>query len=141
MENSLTMNEVLLMLSALIPLIIAVITLIHNAVQARKQYKLDFFKEFTHRYQEILLASDGEQMDSRGIPKRIVMYFNLCSEEFYLHRQGYILPDVWNFWKEGMRSCLSSSDYQSAWVVCGADYNAEFKSYIDELLAEMDALE
>lgn len=75
------------MFSVLIPLIITAITMIVNAAQARRQYKLDFFKEFTRRYQEILLASDGEQADSRGIPKRIVMYFNLCSEEFYLHRR------------------------------------------------------
>ena len=141
MENSLTMNEVLLMLSALIPLIIAVITLIHNAVQARKQYKLDFFKEFTHRYQEILLASDGMQMDSRGIPKRIVMYFNLCSEEFYLHRCGYILSDVWNFWEEGMRNCLAASDYKDAWKRCSDDYNVEFQNYIYRLMGEIDTWE
>lgn len=43
MENSLTLYEVLSMLSVQFPLIIAAITLIYNAAQAQKQYKSGFF--------------------------------------------------------------------------------------------------
>lgn len=33
-------------------------------------------------------------------------YFNLCGEEFLFYRKGYIYPEVWQAWHNGMKFYL-----------------------------------
>jgi hypothetical protein len=34
---------------------------------------------------------------------RLYDYFNLCAEEYLFYQRGYILPNVWDSWLNGMR--------------------------------------
>jgi len=43
------------------------------------------------------------------------LYFDLCSEEFYLHNQGVIDDHVWNLWVEGMKAAMIKQNFQAAW--------------------------
>ncbi|HLF34339.1 MAG TPA: hypothetical protein VI583_08880 [Cyclobacteriaceae bacterium] len=71
-----------------------------------KQMKLDFFTEYTRRYQEIILhlleninkpdfdfstlkEADHEKFDETM--RYIRVYFDLWSEEYYLHQEGKIV--------------------------------------------------
>ena len=78
-----------------------------------KQQKLDFFARYTERYQHIIeqmpeyVYADDEQLteeDYQKIMPIIRAYFDLCSEEFYLHKQHHLSKNVWKEWEAGMVS-------------------------------------
>lgn len=43
-------------------------------------------------------------------------YFNLCAEEFLFYRLGYIVPEAWTAWEQGMRHHLRCPQIHDAWV-------------------------
>ncbi len=43
-------------------------------------------------------------------------YFNLCGEEYLYFKQGYIYPDVWAAWMNGMNSILNNKRIKQHWV-------------------------
>ena len=47
---------------------------------------------------------------------KLVEYFNLCAEEYMYYKRGYIYPDVWKSWKNGMKYyCKNSKVLQNLW--------------------------
>ena len=60
------------------------------------------------------------------------LYFDLCSEEYYLHEKGYIPQKVWNLWTEGMQMIVNNKDFLIAWKICSQYYNDDFCHFIDK---------
>lgn len=42
-------------------------------------------------------------------------YFNLCAEEYLYYRKGYIYPEVWLAWHNGMKIFCKSSRIRKLW--------------------------
>jgi hypothetical protein len=42
-------------------------------------------------------------------------YFNLCSEEYYFYKAGYIPQDVWDCWEQGMKYFFSNKLVREIW--------------------------
>lgn len=42
-------------------------------------------------------------------------YFNLCGEEFLYYRKGFIYPEVWDSWYNGMRTYAESERIRKLW--------------------------
>jgi hypothetical protein len=71
------------------------------------------FMKYTERYEQIMssypedawaarLDMEGEvPAPSKGLTLAALRYLNLCSEEFYLWKRGYIEEGVWNIWEGG----------------------------------------
>jgi hypothetical protein len=80
----------------------------------------ELFKEFNERYDamnddlaRIASLEPGEmQMSDKA---KIVDYLNLCGEEYLYFRKGYIDPQVWAAWHNGMKEIVSASSIQSVW--------------------------
>jgi|AntRauTorcE11898_2_1112593.scaffolds.fasta_scaffold10056_2 hypothetical protein len=46
----------------------------------------------------------------------LINYFNLCAEEYVYYQQGYIYPNVWESWKNGMKYyCKKSTLFMDLW--------------------------
>jgi hypothetical protein len=46
----------------------------------------------------------------------LIDYFNLCAEEYFYYSEGYIYPEVWDSWKNGMKYyCDESSILEELW--------------------------
>jgi hypothetical protein len=43
-------------------------------------------------------------------------YFNLCAEEYLYFRKGYIYPEVWTAWCNGIKSFLEDKRVYDLWV-------------------------
>lgn len=66
---------------------------------ATAQAKANFFVIYTGRYME--LVKQKPNFASCNDSERTAFmrqYFNLCSEEFYLHNHGMIDENVWQMW-------------------------------------------
>jgi hypothetical protein len=52
-------------------------------------------------------------------------YLNLCSEEFYLQKKGYLAQDIWNIWETEIKRTLGTPLFVGEWT----KLKCEFKSY------------
>jgi len=86
--------------------------------QFKEQLQLTVFSDYTKRYQEIMLNFpesineddfDFDELDKNNettIKEKTLRYmrayFDLCSEEYFLHSQGKIGENTWHEWKSGI---------------------------------------
>ena len=94
---------------------------------ANQRHKFQFFSEYTRRYQDLILHIpfdiDNLPLDNNDVKSFMRLYFDLCSEEFYLHSQGVIDDEVWKLWTEGMKTVMKREKFQTAWKSMGASYH------------------
>ena len=131
-------------------LIVAIITIIVSSCwskkaleatrkQAKEQYKFQFFAEYTKRYQNLILKMP-DNLNTSSIYNKDVdiymrLYFDLCSEEYYLHRKGVIDDFVWGLWTEGIQTAMKRPNYKNAWKLLGGYYSDNsFKSFMSDLI-------
>lgn len=117
-------------------LLVAVATLVYSLYQDRKQRQLQFFSEYTRRYQDILLNMPDEVFEGRAkaegrVLKYMRLYFDLCSEEYHLWKQGNVPDDVWKLWKEGMQITVKQTVYSHSWKFLAVHYSQEFCSFFN----------
>ena len=112
----------------------------------KKQLQLQFFADYTKRYQEIILnfpenINDASfDLDKLGKDERdktlryMRAYFDLCSEEFFLWRKKYIDEETWKEWETGIKFALSKSAFIQAWKKLSLDtiYYGEFVRFVNE---------
>lgn len=115
----------------------------------RRQVNADLFLKYTARYQEVMdsfpaglraarLASDGEPPEpSRDLSLAVLRYLNLCSEEYYLCRRGYLSKEVWSIWEDELTRTLSSPLLRREWAELRSEFSAypEFRNYVDTIQA------
>ncbi|MCP6756106.1 hypothetical protein NL533_31260, partial [Klebsiella pneumoniae] len=60
---------------------------------------------------------------------------NLCAEEYYLYRKGYIEPTVWAIWEMELRRMLASDLIVREWQVLEAEFRSypDFQQYVSTL--------
>jgi len=132
---------------ALTAALIAIAALFWQIRTSNQQSKMQTFLVYTQRYQDILLnlpsgieASDFDMAD--GVEDKEVFlrylraYFDLCSEQFYLHEKGFIDDKVWALWQGGMRDSLKKPAFKQAWVEIQSHdyYHNKFAEYIEGLI-------
>jgi hypothetical protein len=85
------------------------------------QLFVDLFESFNHRYDEMNedlndLVASSEKEDLRDCEKDLLYrYFNLCAEEYLFYQRGYIPPEVWTAWKNGMRMFMQDDRVRELW--------------------------
>lgn len=134
-----------------IPLVLSILSLLGtcigyvvNKIYAKKLYNQTkahhnslLFAEYTRRYQEIMIQMpdsvfEGTAVASNsGVAKYMILYFDLCSEEFHLRSQGFIPDDVWNKWVEGMRLTVKSQIYYTSWQRLAYSFNSDFVHFMN----------
>ncbi len=99
----------------------------------------ELFKEFNERY-------DNQNDDLNCIPnqpadeplspneKKILFnYFNLCGEEYLYFKRGFIYPEVWQAWKNGMIIFQKNLRIKKLWdeeLKTGSYYGLNFDEYL-----------
>ena len=94
---------VVALLSMMLTEMVAIAQMRKTAKQAVTQNKVGLFSEYTHRYHDIIhywpedIFNGTAELNDRTT-KYLRLYFDLCSEEYYLSRQKDLLPDdVWQY--------------------------------------------
>lgn len=116
----------------------------------RRQLQLNFFSEYTRRYQEIMLNFPGginredfelESLDVQSkdkVLRYMRAYFDLCSEEFFLKKNGHIGDRTWEEWKAGMEFSFSKTAFKSSWKLLLEDtiYYGEFCRFVENGMSD-----
>ncbi len=107
-----------------IPTVGAVLSLAYF-LQKQKLDEIRLFKElfvdFNKRYKDLndeltpLKDPSAEAQLTDKEKQTLVDYFNLCAEEYLFHRRGYIHPDAWTAWSNGMQDILKSKRIRAFW--------------------------
>jgi hypothetical protein len=63
-----------------------------------------------------IVAGDAEQALSKAELDALNDYFNLCSEEYLYYLKGFIYPEVWKAWCNGMEYFLQDKRIGDCWV-------------------------
>ena len=126
--------------------LVAIGGLIYQSRSTRKQVKLQNYIEYTKRYQEIILnfpeninevdfTFDGMKADLKNKTMRYMRaYFDLCFEEYILHRKKFIDDDRWSIWKGGMEVAFSKPAFQQAWSIIKKDtkFGENFEDFVQD---------
>ncbi len=136
--------------------IISIITMLITAVALwftissfKKQLQLNFFADYTKRYQEITLNfpeninEDNFKLENleKSVKDKTLRYmrayFDLCSEEYYLWKKKNIDDDTWKEWETGIRFAFSKPAFRQAWDVLRLDtiYYGEFTIFVNDAIS------
>ena len=81
----------------------------------------DLFAGFNERYDEMNEDLDRILNESGAGPihgrdrEVLIDYFNLCGEEYLYFSKGYVYPEVWEAWLNGMRVFYESEHIRPLW--------------------------
>ena len=131
--------------------LVAVTTAIVTTSNFSKQLKLNFFADYTKRYQEIILNFpeniNEDNFDFNKLSPDVKTktlrymraYFDLSSEEYFLWRQNHIEDDVWKEWESGIKYAFSKTSFQKAWqeiIQFDTIYYTDFSNFINKIIKE-----
>ena len=138
--------EIAALIVSTIVMIITGFALWFTIASFKKQLQLNFFADYTKRYQEIIL-SFPESINSKDFDldeledslrdrtlRYMRAYFDLCSEEYYLWQKGNIDNSTWQEWETGIKFAFSKPAFQQAWRVLGVDtiYYGKFSEFVSK---------
>ena len=81
----------------------------------------ELFTEFNPRYDALneklnqIIGTNQEVELTQDEINTLYDYFNLCGEEYLYYKQGYILPEVWEAWLNGMNIFCRDKRIKKLW--------------------------
>lgn len=79
------------------------------------------FTEFNQRYDSlneplygILHGNSGDTLNDSQV-STLTDYFNLCAEEYFYYKHGYIDSEVWKAWSNGMKLFFNNARIKKLW--------------------------
>jgi len=116
----------------------------------KKQLQLNFFAEYTKRYQEIILNFPEsihekdfgfEMLNEEERNKTLCymrVYFDLCSEEYYLWKSKHIDEKTWKEWESGIKHAFSKAAFREGWkiITMNTIYYKDFSSFVKNCINE-----
>jgi hypothetical protein len=95
-------------------------------IQKQRLEELRLFNElyttFNSRYDALneslneIGRGDSQKDLEPGELDTLYNYFNLCGEEYFYYKQGYIYPEVWKAWRNGMKIFYKNDRIKKEWA-------------------------
>ena len=120
--------EQIVQLATLVSALIAAIGLIVGIVVYRRQSNAQVFLEYTKRYAQVMDRFPGDARkakldldaapppESEDLTYAALCYLNLCSEEYYLCKTGYLSKAIWRIWEDELKRTLRSPLFRREWI-------------------------
>lgn len=127
---------------SIIAIIISFATLLVMLYTAHDSDQWQLFSEYTGRYASIIDTIPTEVLDEKECiafdNKPIRKYFDLCSEEHYLHTKKMIPAKVWSYWEDGMKLTMRNHYFLETWQIESIQngYNDKFKDFMNDIVEE-----
>ena len=137
--------DVLVQVCTLLSIAFGVIAFFWGVRSYNRQMTAQVFIEYTKRFDEIMQSfppnawgarlNSGESTpeDSNEISASALRYLNLCAEEYFLYKSGYLSKHVWGIWEAELKRTLRTPLYIREWKRLGNEFQAypDFLSYVD----------
>jgi hypothetical protein len=137
-QSLMNMNETVTALASLaVSIVAAIVTLIWSVRSYQNQMNAQLFLEFTKRFEEVMqsfpksawpsrLNIEGKPpVKSKALSLSVLRYLNLCSEEYYLYKKGWLHKEIWEIWEEELIRTLQTPLFRREWQTLAG----EFESY------------
>jgi hypothetical protein len=128
------------------------LTLVYTIKNVRRQINAEILMKYTERYEHILEKFPEDALfgrfDLQALPPQslqltlcLLQYLNLCSEEYYLWKHGYLAKTVWAVWEGDLKRMIASPLLQREWPRLRAEYlsHPDFMEYVERIQAERKA--
>jgi hypothetical protein len=128
------------------------LSLLFTIRNVRRQINVDVLMKYTERYEHILDKFPPDALlgrfDSQKSPPRseqltlcLLKYLNLCSEEYYLWKNGYLANTVWAVWEGDLKRMIASPLLRRECDTLRKEYvsHPEFREYVQSIQAENKA--
>lgn len=127
------------------------LSLLFTIRNVRRQINVDILMKYTERYEHILdkfppnallgrfdLQAQTLPPQSEQLTLCLLKYLNLCSEEYYLWKNGYLSKTVWAVWEGDLKRMIASPLLQREWPRLREEYvsHPEFREYVESIQAE-----
>jgi len=126
-------------------ILIAIVTFIWGVRSYQNQMNAQLFLEFTKRFEEVMQSFPKNawpnRLDIKGTPPpkskalslSVLRYLNLCSEEFYLCKKGWLRQDIWQIWENELVRTLQTPLFIREWKELCREFESypKFKEYVD----------
>jgi len=117
---------------------------IENHEIANRERLFMIYFEYNRRFAEIMMKFSGDILaeiapeDTDELKKNMIIYFNLCQEEFYLNKNSLIEKNLWTIWEQGIKNYMSKAAFRSHWVQLRDNpcYMNDFRESMDRILSE-----
>lgn len=127
---------------------VALIALIRQMYLHDKQSKIHTYLTYTQRYQEIAIhlpigvEADGFSLEKYSTDEKeeilrwLRAYFDMCSEEFYLHDNELVDEQVWCLWEAGIVDSLKKPAFVKSWGLIQSNkyFHNKFATYIENII-------
>jgi len=125
--------------------LVATGAVVYSLIVLRNQLRLQVFLEYTRRFDEIEFPEGAfvepwprlTKKRARKAERAFRKYFDLCSQEWWLHQSVKIESRVWEVWARGMADIVATAGGRHAWQTIRPEYQnvfPGFASLIDEFL-------
>ncbi len=112
--------QLALQTATLVTVIVGFLSLISTINNYRRQATMQVLMKYTERYERILdqFPQDAleARFDAKVLPPQspqltlcVLKYLNLCSEEYYLRKHGYLAESVWRIWEGDLKRIIGAS--------------------------------
>jgi len=130
--------------------VVSAFAIVFALMGVRDQLRVTVFLTYTERYAKIMNRVPFEarrpgveyEMSSRPEEERKEIliafreYFNLCSEEMWLHDHRRIDHATWRVWERGIRQVAQFPVFREAWEFLASeyDYYERFQKFVTEII-------
>jgi hypothetical protein len=125
------------------------LSLLFTIRNVRRQINVEILMKYTERYEHILDRFPADALvgrfdsqkltpESDEVTLCLLKYLNLCSEEYYLWKNGYLANAIWTVWEGDLKRMIASPLLVREWVALREEYasHPEFREYVEQIHAE-----
>ena len=138
--------ELIIQLATLISVIVGIATLSFAIRSYQRQMNAQVFIEYTGRFEQIMQSFPHSAWAARlnlekALPEPsdelslcVLRYLNLCSEEYYLRRRGYLAKEVWGIWERELQRTLKCPLFVREWKKLVGEFESyeDFRRYVEK---------
>jgi hypothetical protein len=144
--------QLTIQIATLVSVIVGFFGLINTIRSYRKQMNAQILMKYTERYERILEQFPEDALaarfDSKVLPPAspqltlcVLKYLNLCSEEYYLTRHGYLSESLWRIWEGDLKRIIASPLLKRELPSLRPEFlsHKDFLDYVERVQAETQA--
>jgi len=126
--------------------LIALFTFIWGVRSYQNQMNAQLFLEFTRRFEEVMQSFPknawSARLNTEGMPPAkskelslsVLRYLNLCGEEYYLYKKGWLNKGIWKMWEGELIRTLRTPLFIREWKKLSSEFEAypKFIKYVND---------
>jgi hypothetical protein len=141
--------QLTIQIATLVSVVLGFFSLINAINSYKRQMTAQILMKYTERYEHVLEQFPEDALaarfDLKALPPQspkltlaVLKYLNLCSEEYYLTRHGYLSVSLWRIWEGDLKRILSSPLLRREWPSLRTEFlsHRDFLDYVERVQAE-----